>query len=100
LEEILENITSGKIKKSFISQFVSSNGAELKAFINFVEAQKARKSMDNAVEVKKAINFAKQWVKEAENPETKTVLNRYMSEDTLTALSVVAKELVKLDSGT
>ncbi len=100
LEEILENITSGKIKKSFISQFVSSNDAELKAFMKFVEAQKGGNSMNDAVEIKQAINFAKQWVNEAKKTETKKELLLFMSEDTLTALSVVAKELVKLDSGT
>jgi hypothetical protein len=100
LGEILNNITFKKIDNSLISQIVSSNDAELKAFIGFVKAQEDKQSMNNAVEVKKAINFAKQWVKEAENTETKTVLNRCMSKETLTALSVVAKELVKLDSGT
>ena len=100
LQEILKNITEKKIDISFVSQFVSSNDAELKAFMKFVEAQKGGNSMNDAVEIKQAINFAKQWVNEAEKIETKKELNFYMSEQTLTALSVVAKELVKLDSGT
>jgi len=56
--------------------------------------------MQNAVEIKEDINFAKQWVNEAEKTEIKKELNFYMSEKTLTALSVVAKQLVKFDLGT
>ena len=100
LQEISKNITEKKIDISFVSQFVSSNDAELKAFMKFVEAQKSGNSMNDAVEIKQAINFAKQWVNEAKKTETKKELLLFMSEDTLTALSVVAKELVKLDSGT
>ena len=100
LQEILENITLKKIDDSLISQFVSSNDAELKAFVKFVKAQKDETSMNNAVEIKEAINFAKQWVNEAEKTEIKKELNFYMSEKTFIALSVVAKQLVKLDLGT
>lgn len=100
LREILKNITLEKIDNSLISQFVSSNEAELKAFINFVKNQLAGEIMNDAAEIKNAINFAKQWVNEAQKPEIKRELNLCMSENTSTALSVVAKELVKFDSGT
>lgn len=104
LQEIFDNIISKKIKNSsinnsLISQFVSSNDAELKAFMKFVEAQKNGAIMNNAVEIKEAINFAKQWVNEAKKTEIKKELNFYMSEKTLTALSVVAKQLADFDLG-
>lgn len=99
LQEILKNITLKKIDNSLISQFVSSNDAELKAFMKFVEAQKDGKSMNDTVEIKEAINFAKQWMNESNKAEIKKELNLYISEKTSTALSVIAGELVKFDSG-
>ena len=99
LGEILENITLKKIDNSLISQIVSSGDAELKAFINFVKAQKEGTIMNNAVEIKEAINFAKQWTNEAKKTEIKKELNLYMSETTSKALTVVAGKLVNFDSG-
>lgn len=98
LGEILKNITLKKIDNSLISQFVSSNDAELKAFMKFVKAQMDGESMNNAVEIKESINFAKQWVNEAQKTEIKKELNLYMSETTSSALTVVAGKLVEFDS--
>lgn len=55
--------------------------------------------MNNAVEIKQAINFAKKWQTESNKAEVKKELNLDMSQKTLTALSVVAGQLVKFDSG-
>jgi predicted protein tyrosine phosphatase len=99
LGEILTNITPQKIKSSFISYLVSSNDTELNAFLKFVKAQQDRESMNNAVEIKQAINFAKKWQTESNKAEIKKELNLHMSQKTLTALSVVAGQLVKFDSG-